>query len=218
VLSLTREKLKNIFHKEKAHIPSRYTNTIRDAFSKYLAPPDNIVKKELELLNKDVYLHRIIDDEITKVEDEMIKLVRLTEGKQLLNTIKGITEIEIASYIGIIGSVKKYANAKKIFALSGLAPTIKESGGRIIKGLGIKRKGNKYLGALLFKMAMSVILTEPYFYKHFHHLRHDMKKPYKKAIIGVAKKLNNVMFAMIRKKEPFVPPPFEAVSKEIAAG
>ena len=131
----------------------------------------------------------------------------------MLNQIKGVTDVTVAGYIGLIGDVRKYSDAKKIFSLAGLAPTIKESGGRIRKGLGITRRGNKHLRTLLFRTARMVMLSEPYFYSYYHHLKEDMKKPYKKAIIGVAKKLNNSMFAMMRDKRQFDPPPFKLVNK-----
>jgi transposase len=133
VLSLDKKRLEDILQGKTVQATSRYANIIIRAFSKYLAPRDAIVKMELEILAKDLRLYEIIDKEIKVIENEMLKLVHYTEGKYLLNQIPGITDIMIASYIGIVGSVHKYENAKKIFSLSGLAPKIKESGGRVKK-------------------------------------------------------------------------------------
>jgi transposase len=213
ILSLKDEDMRGIFYKENKATQTKYIATIKKAFSEYLALPDELVRKELELLNKDIYLFNILKNEINAVEKEMIELVKLTQGKYLLNQIKGLTDITIACYIGLIGDIKKYSDAKKIFSFAGLAPVLKESGGRIRKGLGITRAGNRYLRTLLFKMARIVMLLEPYFYSYYYHLREDMKKPYKKAIIGVAKKLNNTMFAMIRDKRSFDPPPYKRIYK-----
>jgi len=210
VLALGKERLKNILPTKAINVRSRHASTIMTAFSKYLSPDDNIVKIELEILKKDIRIYEAIEAEIKVIEDEMTKLVNYTEGKYLLNQISGITDIMIASYIGIIGSVNKYENAKKIFSLSGLAPKIKESGGKAIKGMGMIRKGNKYLGTLLFKMARCAIFNEPYFYAHFIKMRKKKNKPYRKSIASVAKKINNTLFAIIRDKKPFSAPAISA--------
>lgn len=210
VLSLDKKRLKSILPAKAVNVTSRYANTIIKAFNNYLPPDDSIVRIELEILKKDIRLYDAVDKEIKVIEDEMIKLINYTEGKYLLNQISGITDIMIASYIGIIGSINKYENAKKIFSFSGLAPKIKESGGRAIKGMGMIRKGNKHLGTLLFKMARCAILNEPYFYAHFFRMRREKNKPYKKAIASVAKKINNTLFAIIRDKKPFIAPAVSA--------
>ena len=216
ILSLDKKKLQEMVPGKTIQASSMFANRIKKAFKTYLAPDDDTVKRELEMLNKDLELYKSLDKEIKLVEDEMIALVAKTEGRYLLDQIKGLSAIMVASYIGIIGSVQKYANSKKIFAFSGLSPKIKESGGRPIKGLGRMRSGNKYLGTLLFKMARSVLFWEPYFYSHFCKLRKEKKKPYKKAVASVAKKLNNSLFAMMRDKKPYTIPNNEEITEATA--
>ncbi|UCH12465.1 MAG: transposase, partial [Candidatus Omnitrophota bacterium] len=194
------------FFKERDFIMGRDK---AERFSRYLGKlliVDSTINKDIELLRKDIRLLKIITKEIATIEEQMVKLVMKTPARCISGQIKGISDLNLAFYIGALGDINQYEDASKIFSKAGLCPKIKQSGNYTGKNLGIKKSGNKLLRTTLFRIASIVIYHEPYFGRYYTYLRDERKKPWGKAVIAVARKLNRVMFAMMKRQTPFNPP------------
>jgi len=196
-----------------AHFKSKgYPLTLRSArkivryFKRVLAPKDEILEIEMDLLNRDLHLLETLEKELSLVEERMIEEVKRTDASFLLGKIKGLSDIMIASFAGVVGRVGNYRFGKEIFSKSGLSSKVNQSGKRNIKGLSIRRVGSKVLRCILFKMAHSVKRHNPYFSLYYSYLTEEKGKLWKKAHIATANKLVRVMFAMLRDKAEFNPP------------
>jgi len=184
--------------KEKAVRTKKYFNN--------LLIDEPTISRDVELLRKDMRLVKFLSKEISEIEEEMICLVKQTPARYVTGEISGLNDLALASYMGCIGDISSYKNAGKIFSKAGLCPKIRQSGNAQGKNLGIKKAGNKLLRTRLFKMSVAVKSHEPYFKDYYDHLIKNRKKPWLKAVIAVSRKLNNVMFAMMKNKTSFEPP------------
>lgn len=211
VIKLAPAELAEICAKGNYKIKIKQSGNIIRYFTKMLLPPKKIIPTYLETLRRDVRLLRFLENEIKQVEDEMVVLVEKTPAKILLNQIKGLSGVMIASYIGCIGDINNYKSAQKIYSYSGLTPKIQQSGMGNGTGFGIKKQGNILLRTILYKATTRVKMHEPYFRKCYERMK--AKKPGKKALIAISNKLNRTIFALIKKQEAFKPPATENVER-----
>lgn len=200
------EELKRKFKKVSCPLSSKWAEKIVEYTKRMLCPKDEILKIEMDLVNRDLNLLEALEREITFVERRMVEEVKKTDSSFLLGKIKGLSDIMIASFAGAVGRISNYNFGKQIFSKSGLSSKVNQSGKRNIKGLSIRRVGSKTLRCILFKMGDSVKKHNPYFALYYSYLTEKKGKPWKKAHIAVTNKLVRVMFAMLRDRADFNPP------------
>lgn len=203
IINLTPEGLSKLCLGLGHNVGKKRAVRIIQYFEKLLIPGKNNAAINLEILKIDIRILKYLEKEMKNVENSMIELVKQTPGKILLNQIKGLSDIMVAIYIGCIGDIDNYNNANKIYSMAGLTPKIKQSGSNIGIGLGIKRSGNKFLRTILYKMAKMAIWQEPFFKNYYYKIRE--RKTWKESIIATANKLNRIMFAMMKRQQPFKP-------------
>jgi len=200
------EELIKQFKKRGCSLTQQWAEKIAHYTKRILAPHDEIVAIDLELINRDLHLLEALEGEMSQVEERMIEEVKETDSSFLLGKIKGLSDVMIASFAGAVGRVASYRLGKQIFSKSGLSSKVNQSGKRNIKGLGIRRVGSKILRSILFKMADSVKKHNPYFALYYSYLTEEKAKLWKKAHIAVSNKMVRVMFAMVRDQADFNPP------------
>jgi transposase len=202
--ALAPQELADICAKRDYRIKIKKSRSIVNYFGKMLLLPKNVVSVYLKLFKRDVGLLRCVEEQIEEVEKRMVDLVQKTPGSILFNQIKGLSDIMIASYVGCIGNINNYKSAKQIYSMAGLTPKVSQSGSGLETRLGIKKRGNKFLRTILYKMAMRVSLHEPYFRDYYYHVKENKSR--NESLIAVGNKLNKTMFAMMEKQESFKPP------------
>ena len=176
---------------------------IKACVQQMLFPPIFQAKLELDLMKKDMRLLALLQDEISEVEQQMVELVQQTPGKWLLGQIRGLSKVQVASYIGALGDPTEFPRAKEIYSLAGLVPRQHQSGLRKEKRTGVTKAGRKILRTVLFQIVRSVALHEPVFRDYRSRLRITRGKSYRTAQIATANKLNRVLFALMRDQKQF---------------
>ena len=170
-----------------------------------LLPEENIARTNLETLEVDVRILRLIEKELQSAEEQIIELSKKTPAIYLMGQIKGITDLHASLYVGLIGDFKKYKSARNIYSLSGMSPKIQQSGSASMsRSTGIKRARNSVLRALLFKMACFVIINEPFFESYYQKIKTEKNWGWKQRIIAVYRKLNKILYALMRDKSQFI--------------
>lgn len=160
--------------------------------------------KEFILSQKISYL-LFLKKRIKELE-EIIKRVCKSfynEEIEIIKSIKGIGDIAALHFISEVGSIKRFANYKKLIAYSGLDPTIYQSGKYIGKSR-ISKRGNRHIRRVLFIMAQKVVRFNIYFREYFLKKRGEGNS-YKKAIISVTHKLIRVIYSLLINKRLFDP-------------
>ena len=122
---------------------------------------------------------------------------------QLLKTFPGISDISAIGLILEIGSVERFATAKKLASFFGLHPRYKQSGDGSW-GFHMSKQGRVVPRQILYMVAMVAIQCNPLIKEIY--LKHTEKGMKKKAALGVCMhKICRVVYGMLKHNKPFDP-------------
>src|SRR5690606_28705109 len=154
-----------------------------------------MAKAEYDLLNKQSgeYLEKI--DAICRRD--------FPRQQALLKTIPGVSRVSSAVIIAETGAdMKVFENSGKLSGWIGLRPKNDESAGKY-KSTAIT-KGNKYLKPILVQIAWAASRCKgSYFKEKFNRL--SIRKPSKKALIAIARKISVVVWNVLKDLTPYNP-------------
>lgn len=158
-------------------------------------PQRQLLKMQLEHL-KD------LQDNLREVEAEIQKDFSKFEGpRNLLDSIPGIDLTAAYAIMAEIGAdMSAFPTAEHICSWAGLAPGNHESAGK-------KKKqrvtpGNNYLKTILCEIAW-VIAAHREYYLSGWYWRLKQRTDSKRAIVALARKLLVIIYAMLKKNQPF---------------
>jgi transposase len=155
-------------------------------------------------------------EEIKKVEVEMKKLLKLLDLK--LETIPGVDTVTAIALVAHIGDIKRFRNADKLAKFSGIVPVNFSSAG---KGKDKKSKqGNRELYGVFYFLAVQQIQVSkkgtprnPVFLEYYKRKVSEGKTKIQ-ALVCVMRRLNNIIYGMMKNKTEYVMPSVEI--KEVA--
>lgn len=155
-------------------------------------------------------------EEIKKVEAEMKKLLKLLDLK--LETIPGVDTVTAIALVAHIGDIKRFRNADKLAKFSGIAPVNFSSAG---KGKDKKSKqGNRELYGVFYFLAVQQVQVSkkgtprnPVFLEYYKRKISEGKTKIQ-ALVCVMRRLNNIIYGMMKNKTEYVMPNVEI--KEVA--
>ncbi|MDB2104755.1 IS110 family transposase [Clostridium paraputrificum] len=150
-------------------------------------------------------------EEIKKVEVEMKKLLKLLDLK--LETIPGVDTVTEIALVAHIGDIKRFRNADKLAKFAGIAPVNFSSAG---KGKDKKSKqGNRELYGVLYFLAVQQIQVSkkgtprnPVFLEYYKRKVSEGKTKIQ-ALVCVMRRLNNIIYGMMKNKSEYVMPNVE---------
>jgi transposase len=120
---------------------------------------------------------------------------REAEARAKLATIKGVGAVTIDVVISELGDVSRFKSSKAVTAYAGLAPRVRQSGGKG-KDLGITKEGSPLLRWALVEASWRVIRQSAAWERIYQGIK--KRAGGKKAIVAVARRLLCVMYAMLR--------------------
>ncbi|SFJ57585.1 IS110 family RNA-guided transposase [Planctomicrobium piriforme] len=126
-----------------------------------------------------------------------------TANRELLRSIPGVGRVTSDVVVSELGDMQRFANARKVAAYAGLAPGQRESAGKR-KDLHIEKCGSRLLRATLVEAAWQLVKRSPRWRDIFERLRARTGQK-KKAIVAIARRLLTVMYALLKRREPFRP-------------
>jgi transposase len=119
------------------------------------------------------------------------------EARAVLDTIPQVGFVTIDAVLSELGDFRRFRSAKKAVSYAGLDPGRRESDGKV-KQLSISKEGSRILRWALIQAAWRLVNTSPRWAALFDGLKRNTGSK-KKAIVGVARRLLCVMFAMLRE-------------------
>jgi len=127
---------------------------------------------------------------------------REAEARAKLGTIGGVGPVTIDVVVSELGDVDRFHSGKAACAYAGLAPRVRQSGGKG-KDLGITKEGSPLLRWALVEAAWRVIRQGA----SWRRIYEDIKRRSggKRAIVAVARRLLCVMYAMLRDGKNYDP-------------
>ncbi len=155
-----------------------------------------ILPQELAMTIKPILT--VFKNQITKIEDKIVKLIESNADYQaknlILQSMKGIGKIAAASIISNLPELG-YINNKEASSLVGVAPMNKESGR--YKGHRKIQGGRHQVRTILYMAMMSAIQSNPVFKETYQRLV-AAGKPKKVAIIACIRKMVVILNSMLR--------------------
>jgi transposase len=169
-----------------------------------LSPRPEDSATRLKLLTYDLELLDTQDRIIGQLEQRIKELLMQTPGRFLLS-IRGVAETTAAEVIAEVGPPQAYHSADAVTKLSGLYPSLYESGQHESTQNPITRFGRATLRQTAVNSAIRLIQLNPYF-KQFYERLVKRGKHKKVAQCATARKFLCVCFAMMRDRAIFNPP------------
>ena len=154
---------------------------------------------------RDTYAQFCLLEEKEKQCDQEIKCqVKANKVLQRLMTIPGIGPLNATALLSGIGSGEEFHNGRQVSAWLGLVPRQSSSGNQQ-RLLGISKRGDRYLRALLVHGARAVLKvagqkTDPY---HLWVQQLLTRKSYNQACVAVANKNARIVWALLSTGEDF---------------
>lgn len=174
---------------------------IQTFMQEILAPEEIIGKIEIGLLQRDLRIQRVLEEEMRALEQEMVALVRETPARFLLGQLKGLSDVQVACFIGALGDPRHYPSARHMYSMAGLVPRQHQSGTSSGKRWGITKTGRRLLRTILFQIVQGVALHEPIFRDYRRRLR--KRKPFRSAQVATMNKVLRTLYALMRDQQPF---------------
>lgn len=145
-----------------------------------------------------------IESQLTELEKQISTM--LHETNQVITTIPGIGEVLGAIIVGEIGDISRFDSAPKLVAFAGLDVSVKQSGEFVGTQNKISKRGSPYLRRAIWTAANRAAFCNPVLSEYYQSLR-SRGKHHLTAVGAVARKMCNIIFAVLRDNKPYVPMP-----------
>ena len=214
VKSLKAGLLKGIYIREKENIDDRAVIRIRKtkpgslwsrAFIKWLKEDVTLLsstRNSLDLLIRQVETIRKTLLEATNMMRYMSQTERYKHKFDLLTTVPGIGVTVAMCILTEVYDIRRFHNEKQFAAYLGLIPTCHSSGEKVIHGE-MTFRGNKQMGPMLIEAAWTTISRDAGLGSLYLRYKERMKP--QEAIVRIARKLSNVIFAILKNETEYIP-------------
>jgi transposase len=170
-----------------------------------LLPDPEVIAVRLPMLEFDLMLLDTLEPVIAQAEEQIAHYLSQTEG-QVLTQIKGIGPLRTAAYVAGIGAPTLYEHAGQTFKRSGLVSGRKDSGLHQRQGAGqrVTKVGDRHLRKALIEITRGLCQWQPYFAQYRERL--ELRGKHRGvATVATARKVNGVLFALMRDQSEFRP-------------
>lgn len=126
----------------------------------------------------------------------------------LIRSLPGMGAVLTATFIAQAGSIQRFKSSDALAAAAGLAPVLRQSGK--VRFLRRPSGGNKDLKRVFYQSAFASLRC-PQSKAFYVRKRHEGKRHHQ-AVIALARRRVNVLWAMLQKRQPFSPVPSSKTS------
>jgi transposase len=214
VFSKMRTALKNRMHSTLA----KYALSLEGASDVYalkwrpllLQLIDSLPQETARCMHQELELLGQVQDHIDRFEARIKARIKLTESKQLVQTLPGVGTILAIVITLEVGSVDRFPSAFNLASYSGIVPKVKSSGGKRRHGRMVKQ-ANNYLKWAFIEAANVVVMkrNHPIWRRKHVSVLYDRirrRKGHAVAVGAVARHLAEATFWVLTKAEPYQDP------------
>lgn len=135
-----------------------------------------------------------------RIDRDIAELLTGHPDAALIQSLPGMGVVMTAELIAHIGNIKRFRSADALAAAAGLTPVLRQSG----KSYAVRRanSGDKALKRVFFQSAF-VALSHPES-KAFYDRKRAEGKRHNQAVIALARRRINVIWAILNSRQPFV--------------
>jgi transposase len=143
-----------------------------------------------------------IESQLEELELEISTLLHQTSS--VITSIIGVGDTLGAIIIGEIGDISRFDSASKLVAFAGLDVKVNQSGNFVGTQNKISKRGSPYLRRAIWSAANRAAFADPALSIYYQSLR-ARGKHHLTAVGAVARKMCNIVFAVLRDNKPYIP-------------
>lgn len=147
----------------------------------------------------------------TETETMLMNLIEenkeFTAKYNLLNSIPGVGFITAITVIGLAGNIDRFQNVRQFAKYLGLAPKVRDSGGKQYGNRKITKEGNGLLRGYLGQCTLAMIRTKKESARPLQEWHEAVKKRrgWKKGRVAATRKLAHIIFGVLKFEMPYDP-------------
>ena len=149
-----------------------------------------------QLIEQLIFLEKQIDE----LEEQITLLLHQTN--QVITTIPGIGDTLGVIIISEIGDINRFDSPGKLVAFAGLDVKVTQSGEFVGTKNKISKRGSPYLRRAISLAATRAAFCDPILSEYYQSLK-SRGKHHLTAIGGVARKLCNIIFVILKENRPY---------------
>lgn len=154
--------------------------------------------------------------QLREVERELDRLAVTRPAVAQLRTIPGIGPRTAEAIVAFTDVVQRFRNRRRHASYFGVTPT-EDSSGCVVRHGHISKRGPSVVRWLLIEAVQYAVRHNPAIRAYCQRLARGRKDRWKKALVGTARKLLTVCYALLRDGTEFDPQRFGAALAESAA-
>lgn len=143
-----------------------------------------------------------IEKQVKETETEIAGIMEKLESP--ITTITGIGNVTGAAIISEIGDISKFDSPRKLVAFAGLDATVTQSGEFEAAHNVMSKRGSPYLRKAIFQAALVAAFKDPVLSTYYQKKRAEGKH-HLTCIGAVARKMCNIIYAVVKNNQPYVP-------------
>jgi transposase len=139
-------------------------------------------------------------ERIAELDCRLEELLAASPEAEIVRSLPGMGVVFTAEFLAEAGDLGRFASADSLAAATGIAPVLRASGARSFKRRA--RRGNKVLKRVLYRSAFSCISHHGRS-EAFYRKKRAEGKGHHQAVIALARRRVNVLWAMLRDGETY---------------
>ena len=143
-----------------------------------------------------------IEKQVKETETEIAGIMEKLDSP--ITTITGIGSVTGAAIISEIGDISKFDSPRKLVAFAGLDATVTQSGEFEAAHNVMSKRGSPYLRKAIFQAALVAAFKDPVLSAYYQKKRAEGKH-HLTCIGAVARKMCNIIYAVVKNNQPYVP-------------
>ena len=194
-------------------IKLKHLDAVVDGLQKQIRQSKNMLHSLTQVSLRDDLAVSIIKKTISSLEalmerarNKQLEMIESNKKEEtaLACSIPGIGLETSIKFFTHVGNINRFDSSRSLISWIGLTPRNAQSGTSIHKNGGISRMGCTRLRSQFYMCAVVAIKYNPDCRAFYHRLK-ELGKPSKVALIAVANKLLRQLYAVLTKKEAYVP-------------
>ncbi|MFG2789108.1 transposase [Streptomyces sp. NPDC048419] len=149
-------------------------------------------------------------DRLKSIETEIAGLVDAHPDGALIQSLPGMGAALSAEFLAAVGSIRRFTGGDALAAAAGLAPVLSQSGK--VRYSRSATGGDKALKRVFYQAAFCSIQRDPASRTFYDRKRAEGKRHHQ-ALIALARRKVNVLYAILRDRQPYqARPPLRLVA------
>jgi len=176
------------------------------------------VRSVIAIILSSIEVIEALEKAIDRIDSEIRAIAtKYREEISILMSVPGVSFTLAAAILSEIGDISRFPSPGHLSSYAGLAPTVKESGGKI-KLVKTSRKSNKYLRRYMFIAAMAAMRSKSPKIRSFADRLLKRGKHYKAVVTAVARKMLTIIWHLLNRRTPRQEENYEKKAKANISG